>query len=156
MSGRVTERNREKVVFRDYPLILWFVGALAIVIGIQIRETIVLRLIFVLMGLAAVGFMSVLTVVVDHTRGTLNLSYRALFRRSTKMYSVTDVCLVNVAEDSGVGTYRVELVLRSGEVVPLRSSYSVGKPGKKRQARKLRSALGILDGPAAFIDVLRS
>jgi len=79
----MTVSSNEQVVFRDYPLILWLMGVIAVVVGIWIRESIVVRLVFVLMGVAAIGFMSVLTVAVDHTRGTLTLRYRALFRRST-------------------------------------------------------------------------
>lgn len=75
-----SRNSNEQVVFRDYPLILWLMGALSVVIGISIRESIMLRLVFLLMGTAAIGFMSVLTVTVDHTLGTLNLYYHALFR----------------------------------------------------------------------------
>ncbi len=139
----MTVSSNEQVVFRDYPLILWLMGVIAVVVGIWIRESIVVRLVFVLMGVAAIGFMSVLTVAVDHTRGTLTLHYRALFRRSTKVYSVTDVCFVNVVEDRGEGNYRLELALRSGEVVPLRSGYTPGKAGKERLAQRLWSALRV-------------
>jgi hypothetical protein len=146
-----SRNSNEQVVFRDYPLILWVMGALSIVIGISIRESIMLRLVFLLMGTAAIGFMSVLTVTVDHTLGTLNLYYHALFRRSTKVYSVHDVFFVDAVEDRGEGTYRVQLGLRSGEVVPLRSAYSVGKAGQERLAHKLRSALAPFNGAVITI-----
>jgi hypothetical protein len=143
LSERImTMSSNEQVVFRDYPLKLWLMGVIAVV-GTWVPNPIMVRLLFALLGVAAIGFMSVLTVAVDHTRGTLNLHYRALFRRSTKVYSVNDVCLVNVVEDRGEGTYRLELALRSGEVVPLRFGYTSGKEGKERRAQRLRSALRV-------------
>jgi hypothetical protein len=144
------QSHNKQVVFRDYPLILWIMGVIAVTAGILMRETILVRLVFVLIGAAAIGFMSVLTVAVDHTRGTLTLDYRALFRRSTKVFSVNDVCMVNVVEDQGEGNYRIQLVLRSGDVVPLRSGYTPGRRGKERLAKRLRSELRLVDGFAAY------
>src|SRR4051812_1403506 len=146
------QKNGEQVVYRDYPLLLWFLGVIALILS-WVADEFVGRLVFALLAMASIGFMSILTVAVDHTRGTLDLRYRALFRDSTKVYSVNDVCLVTVVEDGGEGTYRIQLVLRSGEKVPLRSSYSAGKRGKERVARRLRSELGIVE--ADFIDLLR-
>ena len=86
----------------------------------------------------------ILTVAVDHTGGTLNLHYRSLLRASTKTYPLSEICFVNVAEIRDENRmYRVELVLWSGEVVPLRSGYSTGKARKERRAQQLRSVLGI-------------
>src|SRR5262245_26492561 len=83
---------------------------------------------FSLMGALLIVLVSVLTVTVDHQRQTLNLHYRSLLRVSTKACAVTEVRFVNIAEDSeGEGMYRVEVTLRSGQVVPLSSTYSGGK-----------------------------
>ena len=148
MPPRVTEAqsNNEQIVFRDYPVILWPFGVLALLLGVGLPETILVRLVFVLLGVAAIGFLGILTVAVDHTRGTLSLHYRALFRRSTKVYALNDICFVNVVDDGGEGTYRIELTLRSGEVVPLRSGYTAGKASKERLAKRLRSELHLVDG----------
>ncbi|PYR95767.1 MAG: hypothetical protein DMG12_27995, partial [Acidobacteria bacterium] len=63
---------------------------------------------------------------------------------STKAYPLSEICFVNVAEDSeGERMYRVELILRSGQVVPLRNGYSVGKARKERRAQRLQFMLRV-------------
>ena len=141
----------QKVVFRDYPLILWLLGAIALFVGIWLIDEIAGRLVFIGLGIAAVGFMAVLTVTVDHTNRTLYLKYRSLFRRSIKMFSIVDVCGVNVVCDNDEGNFRIELLLRSGQRVPLRSAYSPGKWLHERKARRLRAELGIIDDLATFL-----
>ena len=140
----------EQILFRDYPLVFWVMGAFAIVAGVLMRETIMLRVIFALLGVAGVGLGSVLTVRSDPRRRALELCYWSLFRRSIKSYAWDEICSVRVKEDIGEGNFRVELVLCSGEVVPLRNWYSPGKARHGRTARKLESWLrnhGAKQGP---------
>jgi hypothetical protein len=60
------------------------------------------------------------------------------------VYPLSEICFVNVAEDSeGEQMYCVERILRSGEAVPLRNGYSVGKARKDRLAQRLRSVLRV-------------
>ena len=136
--------SNEQVVFKDYPLWLWLPGALTLVLAPGIAEKAWERLVLALMGIVLIAFASILTVTVDHGRGTLNLHYRSLFRVSTRAYPFSEICFVNVAEDSeGERMYRVELILRSGQIVPLRNAYSVGKARKERRAQRLRSVLRV-------------
>jgi hypothetical protein len=151
----MTVSSNEQVVFRDYPLSLWLLGVVAIV-GAFAPETVGVRLIFGLMGIAAIGLISLLTVTFDHTRGTLSLHYRSLLRVSTKTYAWNEICFVNVKEDRGESAYRVELILRSGQVVPLRSWYSSGRAHRERQAQQLRSVLrvgGVVLAPGSSIRI---
>src|SRR5437660_3227367 len=133
--------STEQVVFRHYPLGPWLFGMVTLTAtGIAVRGWELL--LFVPIGVALIGFACILTVTVDRARGTLNLHYRSPFRASTKTYPVSEICFVNVVEDSeGEGMYRLELGLWSGQVVPLRSWYSGGKASNERRAQRLRSAL---------------
>ena len=134
----------EQVVFKDYPLWLWLPGVVTLALAPWVSEKTWESLLLSVMGVALIGFDSILTVTVDHRRGTLNLHYRSLFRVSTKAYPLSEICFVNVAEDSeGERMYRVELILRSGQVVPLRNVYSVGKTRQERRAQRLRSVLRV-------------
>jgi len=72
------------------------------------RQSIAARLVFVLLGFAAVGFVSILTLRFDHRRGTIILHYRSLLRASTKTLFRNEIGCVYVKEDNGEGTYRVE------------------------------------------------
>ena len=134
--------NNEQVVFREYPVLLWLFGIMGIVVGAFVAQTVWELLLLEPMGVAMVGFASILTVTVDHARGTLSLGYRSLFRTSTKVYPLNEICFVNVAQDrEGERMYRLELTLQSGEVVPLRWGYIAGKKYQERRAQRLQSAL---------------
>ena len=136
--------SNDKIVLNEYPLWLWPIGLGTAVSTAWIPETTWERLLFALIGLALIGFDSILTFTVDHRGGTLKLHYRSLLRVSTKAYPLSEICFVNVAEDSeGERMYRVELILRSGQAVPLRNGYSVGKARKDRLAQRLRSVLRV-------------
>jgi hypothetical protein len=151
--------SNEQVIFRDYPLWLCGTGVvlLAVVFGpLGAVEHWWERLLFGLIGVGLIGFDSLLTVTVDHRLGTLNLHYRSLFRVSSKAYPFSEICSVDVAEDSeGERMYRVELILRSGQTVPLRSWYVIGKARKNRRAQRLRSVLRVASEMQAIRIALR-
>ena len=132
----------EQVIFRDYPLWLWLTGVMIIFVGVGFNENAWQLVVVSLIGVAFIAFASVLTVTVDHRQETLNLHYRSLFRASGKAYPLSEICSINVVEDNErERMYRWELVLWSGEVVPLRTIYSVGKARKKRRAQRIRALL---------------
>jgi hypothetical protein len=134
----------EHVVHREYPLLFWFFGAMFLVVDAVVMKEVSERVLMGLGGVGFIGFGSVLTVTVDRAKRTLTIRYRSLFRPSTRTYPFGEISYVTVSQDGeGERMYRVELVLRSGEVVPLRSGYSIGRARKERIAEKLRSALGI-------------
>ena len=131
----------EHVVFRDYPLALWLTAAM-VVAGAFGADDIWQGLLVALVGAALIAYASVLTVTVDRRRETLHLRYRSLLRVSTKSFPFREIRAVNVAEDNeGERMYRVELLLHSGETVPLRTMYAVGRARKNRRAERIRSAI---------------
>jgi hypothetical protein len=140
----VATSPNEQVIFKEYPLAWWLFGLAFLLVGLPLlkidRELVALTL----FGAVVIAFASILTVTVDKGNGKLNLRYRSLVRASNKSYLLSEIDFVNVAEDSErERMYRVELVLRSRDVVPLRSFYSIGKAGKERRARQLRSVIGV-------------
>lgn len=142
----------EQVVFRDYPEMSWLFGLITLAAGTiaGIAERNWDYHLFTLIGIVIIALGPILTVTVDHRRGMLILRYRSLFRVLTKAYPLSEICFVNVAEDrEGERMYRLELILRSGQTVPLRSWYSVGKGHYERRARRLQSALRVGGGVSA-------
>jgi hypothetical protein len=145
--------STEKIVLRDYPIWIWFVAALVLagagltaISGENGWGLIVMSLI----GFLFIAFASILTVTVDYDQGNLNLHYRSLFRLSTKVFPLREVCLVEVVEDDErERMYRMELILQSGEVIPLRYFYSVGKRRKKRRAERILTAIQVGSGQLA-------
>jgi hypothetical protein len=131
--------NTEIVVFSEYPLLFWGMTLPVFFVAAFVPDV---RVVFVLVGIAAIAFASILTVRVDYARQTLSLHYRSPIRASKKEYQLSEIVFVKVAEDrEGEGMYRIELILQSGEVVPLRSGYTTGKTDKERRAQRIRSAL---------------
>ena len=138
-------RPDEQIVFRDYPLAIWFTAALVLTVAVADFasnsgwEAVVVALV----GMAFVAYASTLTVTVDRGRETLTLRYWSLRRTSTKAFRFGEISSVDVVEDDeGERMYRLELVLRSGETVPLRTLYAVGKRRKERRAKRIRTAIG--------------
>jgi hypothetical protein len=144
----MTVSSNEQVVFKDYPLTFWLMGLLLLFVGVALFGWDArLRVLTSLEGALLIVFPSILTVTVDRTRGMLNLRYRSLIGGSTKAYPLNEISLVNVAQDiEGERLYRLELILRSGEVVPLRGGYTIGKRRYERRAQRLRSAIGVGGG----------
>ena len=133
---------KEEVLFKDYPKLFPFCGVLILFVSQVVPDTIWERILMTVIGIVLIGLGSILTVVVDHRRGELHLQYRSFFRARTKTYPLNDISFVNVSEDSeGEKMYRLELILTSGQIVPLTYEYSVGKRGKERRAEKIRSVL---------------
>ncbi len=147
-----------QVVFKDYPMTFWLMGLLFLFLGAApFGWDAQLRVMMSLGGVFLIAFPSILIITVDRTRGMLYLHYRSLIRVSTKAYPLNEISLVNVAQDrEGERMYRLEIILRSGEVVPLRNGYSVGKGHYERRAKRLRSALrvgGEVSGPGSNIRI---
>jgi hypothetical protein len=150
---------QKEVILKDYPIGLWLGGGISIAmslmlvlfVGGQDEEMRWPLLISMVIGLPLALLGAVLTVSLDSGRGVLHLHYRSLLHHSTKEYPVSDVAAVLIGSSrssKGGRTYRVELVLKSGERVPLRSYYSSGRDGKESQAARLRAALGLAGGAA--------
>jgi len=136
--------SNEQLVLRDYPLGVWLFGLVFLAAGMGIPMETSGHVLMSLAGLIVVGFVSVLSISLDRGRGVLNLHYRSLFRVARRAYRLEEICSVDIAEDiEGEGMYRIELTLRSGQVIPLRSWYKGFKRSNQRQAQRLRSALGL-------------
>jgi hypothetical protein len=140
--------STEQVVFKHYPLLLWLTGAMFLAIGVTLgvagSDSVVAGVLDWVAAIAFFTYASTLTVTVDRKREILSLRYRSLLHASTKAYRFSDIALVDVAEDSErERMYRVELHLRTGQVIPLRTFYSVGRRRKERRAQRIRSAIGM-------------
>jgi hypothetical protein len=93
---------------------------------------------------------SALTVTADRLGGTLTLRYRSLLRSLVKEYPLSEIASVEVdsmhsSRSSSSSSYRLALVLTSGNRVPLRSYYSGGDREKERKAQQLREFMGLTE-----------
>src|SRR5262249_16901489 len=90
----------EQVVFRDYPICIWFTGLMTLSVSLGFLEKMSELLLFSLAGLAIIGFASILTITVDTRLQTLHLRYWSPLRVSTKVYPLNEIGFVNVVEDN--------------------------------------------------------
>jgi hypothetical protein len=152
--------STEKIVLREYPIWIWFIGALVLAVAAMTAlsgDGVWGLIVTSLIGFLFIAFASILIVTVDYDQANLNLHYRSLLRLSTRVFPLSEVCLVEVVEDNeGERMYRIELILQSGEVVPLRFFYSVGKRRKKRRAERILTAIQVGSRIPAFGVELRS
>ena len=134
---------KDEVLFRDYPIWPWLGGLMTGVVGLIVGPGAWERLLFGLAAAALVVFPSILTVSADRAQRVLALRYRSLVRGTTKLFPFDEISGIHVSEDwERERMYRVELLLGSGRVVPLRSWYTLLAGPKQRRARRLLDALG--------------
>ena len=134
----------ERIIFRDYPIAVWLTGLMFVGAVIAPSGTIS-RVVFTLIGAAIIALAPVLIVSVDQGRRTLALKYRSLLRVSTHTYQFDDILAIDVPKDGeDPWLSRIELILQSGQRVPLRIHVSIGRRGKERNAQLLRDALSAI------------
>lgn len=108
--------------------------------------------IMAIVALAMVLFSSSLTIIADRTTQTLTLAYRSLFNSNEKTFRFADIVSIDLAmsrRDYSANarrrrktTYRIEMTLKDGQVVPFRSYYSSGLHDKQGKVNQLRTVLG--------------
>jgi tripartite-type tricarboxylate transporter receptor subunit TctC len=132
-----------EVVFRQYPLWLWLAGLATLTLAAAVIDDVWDRTLLAVIGMGFIVLPSTLTVTVDRGARVLALHYRSLFRVVNRTFPLTEIASVDVGQH-GERMYRVQLVLRSGEIVPLQFTFSVGKARKERAAERLRGTIRAL------------
>lgn len=132
-----------EIVFRQYPYWLWLVGLAILTLAAAVIDDIWDRTLLAVIGMGFIVLPSTLTVTIDRKSSLVGVHRRSLLQSSSKEFPLRDIASVSVAEERE-HMYRVQLVLRSGDVVPLEKGSSVGKARKERAAERLRDTLHAL------------
>lgn len=145
--------NDTQLVIRDVPIFLWLFGLVFVSVGSLIVHQggppSLLALIFVGIGLGFLLFSSVLTITVDRITRTLKLEYRFALRRSQKEVLFDEIAGINVersvsrSKGGSQYTYRLAVLRKDGQIIPMRSFSSSGWKKKERRAVQLREFIGI-------------
>jgi hypothetical protein len=144
----------DRLVIRDYPAALWAAGAAFLVAGVALAiqpKGLVPGIVTGVVGALIAFLPTVLTVSADRQRGVVTVRHRSLFQASAKEYPFRDIASVEVDGSVSIenrrrrASYRLLLVLASGDRVPLRSYYSGGYNRKARTASQLSQYLGLPD-----------
>ncbi len=154
----------DRLVLKEYPIALWIFGGGFLIAGvwalIQIESWVA--------GLFMLGFgllfgvllPAINTVTVDPPRGSLTIQNQWLYRRKVQEYALREIASIDIersfSSSSSGGrrrsnpTYRIVLVMESGEKVPLQGYYSSGYKSKEKKARQLSEAIGV-PGPMGMV-----
>ena len=148
------DNNANQFSFRDYPTLPVIFGLASIGAGVYfyLRNPATWTMPAVTLGVGLLMFLlaSVLDVHADRITRTLSISRRGLVQRYQREIPFDEIAAIQIgasysADDDGSTstTYRVEIVLKDGSIVPLRKSYSSGRSSKEKRAQRLREFIGV-------------
>ncbi len=140
----------QKLVMCDFPIALWLFGLAAggyaayafLKAPGQIVVIAVGAGIFALICLTA----TILTVTADRIRGILTIRYTGLLIRKRREIPIAEIAAVELEQSrssNSSSTYRIVVVTRNNERIPLRSYYSGGFLMQQARAKRLRDFLGV-------------
>jgi hypothetical protein len=157
-TGGVSMQSQNgNVVIKDVPYGLWFFGVLfggiAVWMGLSTGAPSFVPILFGGAAILMVLLIPVLTVTVDRNSGVLVLRRSGIIirnQREIRIDQIDDIYVskhVSSDEDGTSVTYKVNIVLDSGEEIPLRRYSSSGYKKKAARAQLLRDAIGLADRP---------
>ncbi len=144
-------QTNQPLIIKNYPLIFWIICAVLILSGayfVLSSETRILGSILALLGVVITVLVSIETITVDKAKATFILHKRSLLKQSTQEFNTNDIASVELesSNSDNSSVYREVIVLKNGERVPFRNSYSSGLKGKEKRIQQIRDFLG-MTGP---------
>jgi len=148
------EPSSNRLVLRDYPIVLWaastvFVAGAAIFL-LNSDLPLIFLLAVILFELPMFLIFPAMTITADRQAQTLTLKYLNPLLKREKVIPFRDLREIEVErgvssdENGGTSaTYRLQAVLRDGTTVPFRSWLSSSRGGKERMARQLNEFIGL-------------
>lgn len=150
--------DSNRLVIRGYPIAMWIFGLAMLGVGIWVlylslsnASMLIVSAFPLLVGFVILAFVATIdTITVDRTTGLFSTRRQSLLRNVYKEIPVNEISHVRV--DSSVSrsskggrsiTYQMQVVTKSGDVVPLETGYSSGAGDRQAKADKLRSFLGV-------------
>lgn len=149
---KVLRRTERELVLQERPGLVWLVGGLFTIAGLLVAAISTDKLFgaaFALVGLVLLlAFANYVTSTFDLTAGRFTRTVKGLIRRSEASCLLADI--VGLRVEQGLSSrpsrsYRLALVLRSGDRLPLTTSYSTGRQDKERVAEVIRVFLELND-----------
>ncbi|MGB3654411.1 MAG: hypothetical protein WBA41_24825 [Rivularia sp. (in: cyanobacteria)] len=153
---KVVQRSQNLLILQERPLFLWIIAGVSIPLGFFIIAsliknqdnqfwTILLGGVFIASGLFSIYVSPFATYRFDRTLGNFILKRKGLSGIKVIKYHLNEIKDVQVEESisSDGNTYRVTIVLVSGEQLPLTHYYTSGKSGKYKAVSCIKSFLNI-------------
>jgi hypothetical protein len=145
---------KTKLGFTEYPYMLWIFGAGLMILGIYLYKLpgdLLWSISFLALGAAlAFVFSNTTTVVADKTRLSLTIQRKGLLKNQAQEFSKSEIETFEVDTShgyisgrSGRAVYRLVMVKKTGEKIPLENVFSADEKGREEKARLLREFLGV-------------
>ena len=160
------DSDPNQLSFRNYPIASIIFGIISIGSGIYFRaqrESWTALAIALAIGLSLFLLASVLDVNADRTTRTLTVSRRGLIQRYYEEIPFSEIATIqlgsrrNTDDDGRTSTsYRVEIALKDGNVIPFRKTYSSGRRSKEKQAQSLREFIGVGGTDSSFSGMFKA
>lgn len=159
--------NYQKLVLRDFPIALWLFGLASGGYAIYAYITMPKQIIAIAVSAAisALIFLltTVMTLTVDRARGTLTIRHTGLLIRKTKEIPITNIAAIEIERSSSLDntthrslpTYRIVVITKGNEKIPLHAYYSSNLRGYLAQANRLRQFLGVGGADASPAKILQ-
>ncbi len=151
--------SQSEFVIRDQPTKTWVVAVIMLVgaVFFYLRNPAQWP---VVVTLVVIGLMLLMVPAVEikasRATKTVVIFRRSLFRKSEQAIAVGDI--VNIAvgvktdREDGSHSYRVEITLANGAIIPLRNTYANNRKRHEELARKLREVTEVENEPSAKLD----
>jgi hypothetical protein len=147
------DSQNNTLTLKEYPLFEWLFGLILLAAcafsSVNNNGEWTVPIVTGVIGILFFALSSILIVTADRTTGTLTIRSIGLLRRKVREVPIADITAVQLeAHDSSSSsgsstTYRIVVMTRGGEAVPLRNSYSSGRLSKEARMKKLREFLGV-------------
>jgi hypothetical protein len=146
----IMDNPNDTLTIRELPIVPWIVGVVLLATagftGVGASGDWTITAISGIIGLLFLGLSSILVVTADRRTGMLIIRRTSLFHRFVREIPIAEVAAVQLeashSHDSSP-TYRIIVLTKANETIPLRTAYSSGTASKEAKARKLREFLGV-------------
>jgi len=152
IEGRMNTKN-DQLTIRDYPVLLWLVGLVALGFAImayvqkptQLISPVIGGLIFLLIFLLS----SVMTVTADRTTNLLTVKYSSLLHRKVRDVPISTIASIEMERSTSTSSghysssYRIAIITRDNQSIPLHSYYTNGSFSMQSRVNRLREFLGV-------------
>jgi len=143
--------SQDKLYYYEKPIFLWVMGLLLLAFaGVMVfssERSLFGAGLFTLFGLLVILNAPIEKITADKKEGVLTISRRTLLGKSYEEILFEDIKAINIGvsvdRDDGSKTYRVEVELKDGTLIPINKVYSGGYETFKQRAEELRNFIGI-------------
>ncbi len=143
--------TQSQLKIQDRPISFWIIGFVLAGTGIFIFAVspgeVFIPLLLVLIGLAMFLLTSSLTITADRIAYMVRLEYHSPLHSNTREITFADISSIDLERSRMRGsygyTYRIIIVLKDNNIVPLHSYYSSASKQMAQEAEQLRSFIGV-------------